>query len=87
MTQCCDDYGTCTRGKDCPARPAMYERPMDAKLAAAANERIRRLEAGRAHLLAISDKPGNWWDDLPWYGRLGTVCGVVLAVGLVVGLS
>lgn len=23
MTNCCDDYGQCTRGKDCPARPAM----------------------------------------------------------------
>lgn len=63
------------------------EQPMPpANLAARANERIRRLEAGHAHLLTLSDTPGNWWDRLPWYGRLGTVCGVVLAVGLLVVL-
>jgi hypothetical protein len=22
---CCDDYGNCTRSKDCPARPAMLD--------------------------------------------------------------
>ncbi len=49
-----------------------------------ANERIRRLEAGRAHLLTLADTPGNWWDKLKWYQRLGTVCAVILAVGLVV---
>ncbi len=60
---------------------------MNADLARRANEHIRRLERrriGRAHLLTLADTPGNWWDRLKWYQRLGTVCGVILAVGLVV---
>lgn len=52
---------------------------MNPKLAAAANERIRRLEAGRAHLHRISDAPGNFWDKAGWFGRLCAVCGAVLA--------
>lgn len=74
MTSCCDDYGTCTRGKDCPARPAMLEIPQPtapaADLARRANERIRRLEAGRAHLTNLSAKPSlriRAWD---WIGNL-----------------
>jgi len=64
-----------------PEQPAVQMPP---SLARAANERIRRLEAGRAHLLTISDAPGNWWDRLKWYQRLGVVCGVIWAVGLLV---
>ncbi|MES2950252.1 MAG: hypothetical protein V4858_17045 [Pseudomonadota bacterium] len=44
-------------------------------------------EAAKELYIEMYDTPGNYWDRLPWYGRLGTVCGVVLAVGLVVGLS
>lgn len=25
MTECCDSYGNCTRGPDCPARPSCDE--------------------------------------------------------------
>jgi hypothetical protein len=80
---CCNEYGQCTQGPGCPAREA----PMNADLARRANERIRRLEEGRAHLLTLADTPGNWWDALPWYGRLGTVVGAVLTVGLIVGYA
>lgn len=65
----------------------MTPRQMSPKLAAAANERIRRLEAGRVHLLSISDAPLNWWDAMPWYSKLATVCGVVVVVGLLVGYA
>lgn len=91
---CCDSYSTCTRGKDCPCRPAMYvvdqqPAPIPPSLARQANEHIRkleaekRLEAGRAHLLTISDAPGNWWDKRGFFGKLATVIGGVMACWLV----
>lgn len=94
---CCDSYGTCTRGKDCPARPAMYEIPQPtapaADLIRAANERIRRLEAGRAHLLTLADAPGNtlddfakWWGNRSMVGQVLYVCLAVAACGLTAGL-
>ena len=80
---CCDDYSNCTRGKDCPARPAMYD--VSPSLARAANERIHRLEAGRAHLLTLADAPGNTLDDFAkWWGNrsmFGQALYVCLAVG------
>jgi hypothetical protein len=63
-----------------------------AELARRANEHIRRLErleAGRAHLLAISDAPGNcvdkfldWFTALPLWLQVCYLFGAVLALGL-----
>lgn len=74
----------------------MFEPPeqpaMPPSLARAANEHIRRLErleAGRAHLLALSDAPGNgvdkfldWFTALPLWQQVCYLFGAVLALGL-----
>lgn len=77
-------------GHVCPSNCTVdchFNNAKTADLVRRANERIRRLEAGRAHLLTLADTPGDWWDTLSWYGRLGAVCGAILAVGLIVGYA
>ena len=71
---------------------------MPPSLVRAANERIRRLEAGRAHLLTLADAPGNtlddfakWWGNLSMFAQVFWVCLSVIAccfvAGVLVGFS
>lgn len=59
MTNCCDDYGNCRQGRDCPVRKERIERVREAKAALDRAELrvgcqiLGRLALGAAILLAI----------------------------------
>lgn len=88
---CCDEFGNCTFAPGCRA---CREPNPSADLARRANERIRRLEEGRAHLQKLADKPPlhirawDWLGNLPhkfgkWVDGLNELAWIGAVIGVV----
>ena len=96
---CCDDFSNCTRGKDCPARPAMVEVPQPTAPMLDLADRARHMAAeafyepnyGRAQL--VQKRPAyikhlDWIGNLPhrigrWVDRSPALQMAVFAIGAI----
>lgn len=96
MTECCDSYGNCTRGKDCPARPAMFEVPQPTAPMMDLADRARHMAAedfyrpdyGRAQVIRTPRhiRALDWLGNLPHkFGRWVDRSPVLQMVGFAIG--
>jgi len=80
MTNCCDAWGRCTQGADCPVREAAYTKAAEKHFAPDYPLRVQMFDA-----------PANTMDDfVRWWGNrsmLGQALYVCLAVAACCGVA
>lgn len=78
MANCCDDYGQCTQGPNCPYRESPHD--IAARHFWEPNQALRiDVYTGPSRLHRVLDWSGNQWDKL---NELSRVCVAVFGVAL-----